>query len=195
MNTSSQLPTSKTPNFFNFVKRCKFQKLAHLFRFAHFFLLLRSRMARVTKRTPPNCYSCAHNNLLALKSKQKSAQNSKIKKRTTQDSNLSQKGLRSASAWYGTLSQNGYGVLPAFHSVKLAHTRVPPKTKKIWTDGIEPSIVGCATLTNSRKKEEQIVGTQEKSQWIVAQRLLSHLQYLDATKSSAKDLSFSRVNL
>ena len=46
-----------------------------------------------------------------------------------------------------------------------------------------------------QNKEEQIVGTQEKSQWIVAQRLLSHLQYLDATKSSAKDLSFSRVNL
>ena len=46
-----------------------------------------------------------------------------------------------------------------------------------------------------QNKEEQIVGTQEKSQWIVAQRLLSHLQYLDATKSSAKDLSFLRVNL
>ena len=45
------------------------------------------------------------------------------------------------------------------------------------------------------KKEEQIVGTQEKSQQIVAQRLLSCLQYLDATKSSAKDLSFSPINL
>ena len=45
------------------------------------------------------------------------------------------------------------------------------------------------------KKEEQIVGTQEKSQQIVAQRLLSCLQYLDATKSSAKDLSHSSINL
>jgi hypothetical protein len=44
-------------------------------------------------------------------------------------------------------------------------------------------------------KEEQIVGTQEKPQWIVAQRLLSHLQYLDATKSSAKDLSPAQFNL
>ena len=43
--------------------------------------------------------------------------------------------------------------------------------------------------------EEQIVGTQEKSQQIVAQRLLSCLQYLDATKSSAKDLSNSSFNL
>ena len=45
------------------------------------------------------------------------------------------------------------------------------------------------------EKEEQIVGTQEKSQQIVAQRLLSCLQYLDATKSSAKDLSNPPVNL
>ena len=43
--------------------------------------------------------------------------------------------------------------------------------------------------------EEQIVGTQEKSQQIVAQRLLSCLQYLDATKSSAKDLSFLWISL
>ena len=45
------------------------------------------------------------------------------------------------------------------------------------------------------RKGEQIVGTQEKSQQIVAQRLLSCLQYLDATKSSAKDLSLSPSNL
>ena len=44
-------------------------------------------------------------------------------------------------------------------------------------------------------KEEQIIGTQDKPQWIVAQRLLSHLQYLDATKSSIKDLSLSPFNL
>ena len=46
-----------------------------------------------------------------------------------------------------------------------------------------------------QNKEEQIVGTREKSQQIVAQRLLSCLQYPDATKSSAKDLSFRKVNL
>ena len=45
------------------------------------------------------------------------------------------------------------------------------------------------------KQVEQIVGTQEKSQQIVAQRLLSCLQYLDATKSSAKDLSQLSINL
>ena len=43
--------------------------------------------------------------------------------------------------------------------------------------------------------EEQIVGTQEKSQQIVAQRLLSCLQYLDANKSSVNDLSKSSTNL
>ena len=39
-----------------------------------------------------------------------------------------------------------------------------------------------------QNKEEQIVGTREKSQQIVAQRLLSCLQHLDTAKSSAKDL-------
>ena len=43
--------------------------------------------------------------------------------------------------------------------------------------------------------DEQIVGTQDESQQIVAQRLLSCLQYLDATKSSAKDLSILWVSL
>ena len=46
-----------------------------------------------------------------------------------------------------------------------------------------------------QNKEEQIVGTREKSQQIVAQRLLSCLQYPDATKSSTKDLSYQKVNL
>ena len=53
----------------------------------------------------------------------------------------------------------------------------------------------CALESRTKLKEEQIVGTQEKPQWIVAQRLLSHLQYLDATKSSAKDLSPAQFNL
>ena len=37
--------------------------------------------------------------------------------------------------------------------------------------------------------------TQDKSQWIVGQSLLSHLQYPDAFKSSAKDLSFPTSSL
>ena len=40
-----------------------------------------------------------------------------------------------------------------------------------------------------QNREEQIVGTRQKPQWIVRQGLLSHLQYRDATKSSIKDLS------
>ena len=64
--------------------------------------------------------------------------------------------------------------------------------------GATPSsqLLGVAPASLSTlEKEEQIVGTQEKSQQIVAQRLLSCLQYLDATKSSAKDLSLPSVNL
>ena len=44
-------------------------------------------------------------------------------------------------------------------------------------------------------REEQIRETREKPQWIVAQRLLSHLQYPDATKSSTKDLSNAHAML
>ena len=40
-----------------------------------------------------------------------------------------------------------------------------------------------------REGSEQIRKTQDEPQWIVTQRLLSHLQYLDSVKSSAKDLS------
>ena len=37
--------------------------------------------------------------------------------------------------------------------------------------------------------------TQVKPQWIVAQRLLSHLQSLDPSKSSAKDLSLPTLEI
>ena len=37
--------------------------------------------------------------------------------------------------------------------------------------------------------------TQDEPQWIVAQRLLSHLQYLDSVKSSAKDLSLPKLEI
>ena len=42
---------------------------------------------------------------------------------------------------------------------------------------------------------EQIRKTQDEPQWIVTQRLLSHLQYLDSVKSSAKDLSLPRFEI
>ena len=44
-------------------------------------------------------------------------------------------------------------------------------------------------------REEQIIGTQDKPQRLVIQRLLSRLQYLVCTKSSIRDLSHSAVNL
>ena len=43
--------------------------------------------------------------------------------------------------------------------------------------------------------KEQIYTTQAKSQWIVGQSPLSHLQYLDAFKSSTRDLSFPIISL
>jgi hypothetical protein len=46
-----------------------------------------------------------------------------------------------------------------------------------------------------QNREEQIIGTRDKSQCLVAQRLLSHLQYPDAAKSSIKDLSLPPFNL
>ena len=42
---------------------------------------------------------------------------------------------------------------------------------------------------------EQIRKTQDEPQWIVTQRLLSHLQYLDSVKSSAKDLSLPKLEI
>ena len=42
---------------------------------------------------------------------------------------------------------------------------------------------------------EQIRKTQDEPQWIVTQRLLSHLQYLDATESSTGDLSPAPFNI
>ena len=66
------------------------------------------------------------------------------------------------------------------------------KCRKKFKTGLQTVVIATK---NAQKREEQIVGTQEKSQQIVAQRLLSCLQYLDATKSSAKDLSHSSINL
>ena len=44
-------------------------------------------------------------------------------------------------------------------------------------------------------RKEQIFTTQAKSQWIVGQSPLSHLQYLDAFKSSTRDLSLQIISL
>ena len=46
-------------------------------------------------------------------------------------------------------------------------------------------------IDNLKDKEEQIIETRDKPQHLATQRLLSCLQYPDATKSSTKDLSLS----
>ena len=48
---------------------------------------------------------------------------------------------------------------------------------------------------SSTKKGEQIVGTREESQRLVAQRLLARLQYPEANKSSANDLTIHHIKL
>ena len=49
-----------------------------------------------------------------------------------------------------------------------------------------------SSITN---REEQIIETRDKPQCLAVQRLLSHLQYPDYTKSSTKDLSLPPSNL
>ena len=70
-------------------------------------------------------------------------------------------------------------------------------SKKTWLDNYRRSQSPKLLLQSAYldKSEKQIEGTQAKSQQIVAQRLLSCLQYLDATKSSAKDLSLPSIDL
>ena len=52
-----------------------------------------------------------------------------------------------------------------------------------------------ATRRNFFRREEQIIGTQDEPQMLVAQRLLAILQCLDSTKSSTMDLSAARITL
>ena len=51
------------------------------------------------------------------------------------------------------------------------------------------------TTVHNIAKKAQINTTRDESQWIVGQSPLSHLQYPDAFKSSARDLSISKVRL
>jgi hypothetical protein len=52
-----------------------------------------------------------------------------------------------------------------------------------------PVFVDKSTNNFYQNREEQIIETRDKPQCLVVQRLLSHLQYPDYTKSSTKDLS------
>ena len=56
------------------------------------------------------------------------------------------------------------------------------------TDGSEPA-TSMSWETPQLLKTVQIESTQAESQWIVEQVYSQHLQYLEANKSSAKDLS------
>ena len=80
----------------------------------------------------------------------------------------------------------------------LTRKRTHPSTVVIQSSvtGMQPQMLNHFGFKDwLLKKGEQIVGTQEKSQQLVSQRILACLQYLDATKSSAKDLSFLWISL
>ena len=94
-----------------------------------------------------------------------------------------------------TLSQNGYGAYNSSQCNGLTRAIGSPDSSKKRVTKKSRDLQMEIPAFRLLEKEEQIVGTQEKSQQIVAQRLLSCLQYLDATKSSAKDLSQSSINL
>ena len=63
------------------------------------------------------------------------------------------------------------------------------------TDKTSKNLKYLFVLLHIMFSEEQIYTTQAKSQWIVGQSPLSHLQYLDAFKSSTRDLSFQIISL
>ena len=70
---------------------------------------------------------------------------------------------------------------------KVEHHALQPQATAI-TEQPKP-------FSNSKSKEEQIIETRDKPQHLATQRLLSCLQYPDATKSSTKDLSLPPSNL
>ena len=53
----------------------------------------------------------------------------------------------------------------------------------------------CSNRTVLENREEQIIETRDKPQYLDIQRYLSYLQYPDETKSSTKDLSLPPFNL
>ena len=86
-------------------------------------------------------------------------------------------------------------------SDSLTKTRKLGRAQNAGPQGLEncpKSRIPCGlrlAILEFSNREEQIIGTQEKPQRIVVQRPLSRLQYLDSTKSSAKDLPLTHFNL
>jgi hypothetical protein len=68
-----------------------------------------------------------------------------------------------------------------------------PSSKKAGKDLLREQLK--LLFLNIQNQERTNRRTRDKPQWIVAQRLLSHLQYPDPTKSSTKDLSLTWSNL
>ena len=76
------------------------------------------------------------------------------------------------------------GRYPAEFSIRRGSVRVA-----------HPEVDRARRHASLKKKEEQIIETRDKPQHLATQRLLSCLQYPDATKSSTKDLSLPPSNL
>ena len=125
---------------------------------------------------------------------------------------INKKALRDALTRCGTLSQNGYGAQRVDQRKrtflifgKLCKENRPPFTTltRVANGGhqyftwvsLRIEVFPFWRKSTISNREEQIIGTQEKPQRIVVQRPLSRLQYLDSTKSSAKDLPLTPFNL
>ena len=68
-------------------------------------------------------------------------------------------------------------------------------TKSGWCKNSNHGNEATVRIRHLKYKEEQIIETRDKPQHLATQRLLSCLQYPDATKSSTKDLSLPPSNL
>ena len=68
-------------------------------------------------------------------------------------------------------------------------------SKKNFKKKLPPAASDFSFFYKLENKEEQIIETRDKPQYLDIQRYLSYLQYPDATKSSTKDLSLPLFNL
>ena len=146
MNTSSQLPTSETPNYFNFCETLQIPEARSSFqtRLLLSFASLTNGQSRETGPIPERkfVFGQPKNPRFGLGTKKVCPP----KKGGQTDPKASQKGLRDASAWYGTLSQNGYGDNGGSRFVGFAHSskfgkkskKIPHQINAVSRCGIEP---------------------------------------------------------
>ena len=131
MNTSSQWPISETPNYFNFCETLQIPEARSSFqtRLLLSFASLTNGQSRETDPNPERNFTFGQHKNPSFRLGTKKVW---IRKSGGEpDPKARQKGLRDASAWYGTLSQNGYGDNGRSRFVGFAHSsKFRKKSKK-----------------------------------------------------------------